>query len=109
MKRYFYSHLVETSVLSLELGDMDLSREERLELIALIESNLHHVILDAILSKLPEEDKKTFLLHIAHDDHDATWKFLKNKIEDIEEKIKKTARELKEEFYKDVQEVKKRK
>ncbi|OGH23531.1 MAG: hypothetical protein A2698_00700 [Candidatus Levybacteria bacterium RIFCSPHIGHO2_01_FULL_42_15] len=105
MGKHFYSHLIETSVLSLELGDMHLSRQERLDLIALVESNLHHVILDAILSELPEEDKKTFLLHIAHDDHDTTWEFLKNKIENIEEKIKKTAQELKKELHRDIKEA----
>lgn len=108
MKKHFYSHLIETSVLSLELGDMDLSRQERLELIALVESNLHHVIFDAILSELPEEDKKMFLLHASEDDHDKTWKFLKDKVENIEEKIKKTAHQLKIELHRDIKEAKKR-
>ena len=106
MRKHFYSHIVETSVLSLELGDMDLSKDERVELISLIDSNIHHAILDAILSELSEEDKKIFLNHLALNDHDKIWKHLKAKIENIEEKIKKSADSIKEELHKDIKEAK---
>lgn len=103
--KHFYSHLIETSVLSLELGEMDLSKEERIHLVALIDSNLHSVILDVILSELSEKDKKIFLAHLATNDHDKIWKHLRASIKNIEEKIQKTADNLKEELYKDIQEV----
>lgn len=106
MKKHFYSHIIETSVLSLELGDMDLSKEERMHLVSLIDSNLHHAILDAILSELSEENKKIFLSHLASEDHTKLWEHLKKNIDNIEEKIKKAAEKLKEELYKDVQEAK---
>lgn len=105
-KRYFYTHIVDTSTLSLELGNMDLSPKERMHLISLIDSNLHHEILDLVLSELNSEDKKTFLHHLASEDHDKVWKFLKEKVDNIEEKIKKTAEDLKKEFHKDIKEVK---
>ena len=103
-KKYFYTHIVDTSILSLELGDMDLTSKERLHLISLIDSNIHHEILDLILSELNPDDKKTFLTHLASEDHDKVWKFLNEKVDNIEEKIKKTAEDLKKELHKDIKE-----
>lgn len=105
MKKHFYSHIVETSSLSLALGDMDLSQEERLHLVSLVESNLHHTILDAVLSELSEEDKKIFLHHVAHNEHDRVWELLNKKVENIEEKIKNAAESLKKELHKDIEDA----
>ena len=46
-------------------------------------------------------------MHLASENHDKVWKFLNQKVENIEEKIKKTADELKKELHKDIKEVKK--
>lgn len=102
MKKYFYSHIVETSNLSLALGDMDLSKEERLHLISLAEDNLHHVILDAILSELSDTDKKLFLSHVTTFQHHKIWDLLHAKIENVEEKIKNIADTLKKELHEDI-------
>lgn len=104
-KKYFYTHIVDTSTLSLELGGMDLTSKERLHLISLIDSSIHHEILDLILSELTPTDKKTFLHHLASEDHSKVWKFLNEKVDNIEEKIKKTAEGLKRELHKDIEEV----
>ncbi len=107
MKKYFYTHIIDTSTLSLELGNMDLTSQERMHLISLVDSNIHHEILDLILSELNPADKKTFLAHLASEDHDKVWKFLNEKVDHIEDKIKKTAEDLKKELHKDIKEVKK--
>lgn len=107
--KHFYSHIVETSTVSLALGDMELSKEERLELLSLAHNNLHHTILDTVLSELSEVDKKLFLRHLAVNNHDKIWELLKTKVENIEEKIKKVADEVKKELHKDIQEANKRK
>jgi hypothetical protein len=106
MKNNFYSHLVETSIISLELGDLDLAKDERMHLIQLAEDNIHHAILDAILSELSESDKKVFLHHLSKADHDKVWKHLKKKIENIEDKIKSAAESIKKELHKDIKEMK---
>lgn len=105
-KKHFYTHIIDTSTLSLELGEMDLTSEERKHLISLVDSNIHQTILDLVLSELSEEDKKIFLMHVAASDHDKIWKFLKEKTENIEEKIKKAADDLKNELHKDIKEAK---
>lgn len=105
----FYTHLIEIDTLIIELDKMDLSQEEKMHLTALIDSSLDHTILEAILSELNEEDKKTFLKHLVHDDHDKVWELLNSKIDNIEDKIKKAADELKKELHKDIEEAKRQK
>lgn len=106
MKKHFYSHLVETSELSLSLGDLELTQEERVELITLMESSLHHVVLDTILSELSEKDKKQFLLHIHNNDHAKIWKHLRETVDDIEDKIQDAAAKLKKDLQRDIHDVK---
>lgn len=104
MKVHFYSHIVETSSISLVLADMDLTQEERKHLIDLAQDNLHHAILDVVLSELSDKDKQEFLRLLAHDEHDQIWKLLTKSVDNIEEKIKSTAAELKKELHKDIEE-----
>lgn len=103
MKR-FYTHLIEYESILVELDKLELSDDEKRHLAALIDENLHHKILDAVLSELSEEDKKTFLLYHHHNEHDKLWKLLNEKVDKIEDKIKKAADDLKEEMRKDIKE-----
>ena len=105
-RKYFYTHIIDTSILSLELAEMDLTPKERLHLISLIDSNIHHEVLDLILSELTPLDKKTFLTHLASENHDKVWKFLRGRVNNIEEKIKKAAEDVKNELHKDIKELK---
>lgn len=109
MKKQFYAHLVEIESLHIEIDNLDLTDEERGELKNLINSNFHHSILDTVLSELQEEDKKKFLEHFTNDDHEKIWEHLKSKTENIQEKIKKAAEKLKNEFLKDIKEAKEKK
>jgi ribosome recycling factor len=106
-KRYFYTHIIDTSSLSLELGGMDMKPDERVHLSSLIDSSIHHAVLDLVLSELNVSDKKVFLTHLASEEHDKVWKLLNSKIENIEDKIRKAANDLKQELHKDVEEAKK--
>lgn len=103
MKKHFYSHIVETSSVSLALGEMDISQTERKHLLSLVEHNLHHAILDSVLSELSDEDKQEFLMLISTDDNDKIWELLVNRVDNIEDKIKKTADDLTKEIHKDIE------
>lgn len=105
--KYFFSHLIEIESVISELDKLDLSNKEKEHLARLLDSSLHHTILDAILSELSEEDKRVFLKYVHEDDHSKIWKFLTEKIDNIEDKIKKAADGLKMELHKDLREVKK--
>lgn len=105
-KKHFYSHIVEIDSLTIKLDELDLSIGEKNHLIELMHSNLHHTIIDAILSELNSNDKKHFLHVLSSENHDEIWKFLNTKVGDIEEKIKKAAESLKQELHEDIKEAK---
>lgn len=107
--KQFYSHLIEIESIIISLDKMDLSKEEKLHLSQLVDSSLHHTILDAILSQLSDKDKVVFINHLKADDHDKIWKFLNEKVSGVEDKIKKAADDLKSQLHKDIREAVKQK
>jgi hypothetical protein len=70
MKKHFYSHLIRLDSVHISLNDLELTVEERNELIGIMDSSIHHVILDTILSELSSYDKKLFLTHLHSQKHD---------------------------------------
>lgn len=107
--KQFWNHLVEIESIIVELDELNLSKQEKYHLASLVDSTLHHTILDAILSKLSETDKRVFLKYVHDDDHEKIWQFLNEKIDNIEDKIKKAADDLKIELKKDLREAKAKK
>ncbi|KXK10994.1 MAG: hypothetical protein UZ22_OP11002000520 [Microgenomates bacterium OLB23] len=88
---YFYTHIVNVQSLHDALDNAGFTDYERKELIIIAQDSLHHVLLDTILSRLAEEDKKVFLTNIHNEDHKAIWAHLKEKIENVEDTITHTA------------------
>lgn len=105
-KQHFYSHLIEIESLFVELDELELSEKEKNHLAKLIDSNLHHTILDAILSELPEGDKQKFLEHLSNNDSKKIWDHLNSKADNIEDKIKSAAKDLKVKLHQDIKEAK---
>ncbi|HVZ58397.1 MAG TPA: hypothetical protein VG935_01430 [Patescibacteria group bacterium] len=107
-KKQFYSHIIETESVVVRLHELGLSDDEKAHLIALMDSSLHHTILDAILSELSPHDKKLFLQTLATENDEEIWKFLKSKIDGIEDKIRHAAEGLKKELHQDIDTVHKK-
>lgn len=107
MKKHFYSNIVEIDSLIVELESIDLTKTEKMHLSKLIDANIHHTVLDTVLSELDDEDKKIFMEHLSSDDHDKIWMHLNKRIINIEEKIKKVVENLKTELYQDIKKAKK--
>ena len=106
---YFYSKYIIIEDLITELHEMNLSQEERHHLAALVDSQLHHAILDEILSSLNPEDKKVFLEELSKDpENEKLMDFLSEKIENIEEKIRTVSDALVKQLHSDVREAKRR-
>jgi len=105
-KKTFYHHLVSTEEISIELEKLGLPEHEQIELLEIAENTIHYTIIDIVLSELKEEDKKTFLEHHAKSNHEITLRYLKEKIDDLESRIKESAEILKSNFLKDIKELK---
>lgn len=103
----FYTHLIEIESIIIELDKLDLSVEQKAHLTSLIDSSLHHTVLDVVLSQLNPQDKKIFLSHLQEGEHSKIWQFLNEKVDGVEEKIKKAAEDLKVQLHKDLKETKK--
>jgi len=108
MKKHFYSHIVDRVSVNIELEQMQLSIDEKNHLIQIVDSNIHLSVVETVLSELAKEDKKTFLKHLAEDNHEKIWQLLKEKTENIENKIKKSTGELKEQILREIKDLKKR-
>lgn len=106
MNKQFYSHIVDTASLIAALNKLELTDEQKAHLLTLIDSHIHHAVLDVILSELSNEDKKVFLKHLAAGDHDNIWQHLNQKVDGIEEKIIKVTDTLKKELHEDIEATK---
>lgn len=106
MTTYFYSHLVNLDIIAQDLEALSLSKKEKQQLLKIAHDHLHHQILDAILSELTEEDKRTFLLYLHRSQHDKIWEHLNSKVDKIEEKIQKVAEDLKKDLREDIKKTK---
>lgn len=105
--KFFYHHLIDIELVIIELDKLDLSNEQKMHLSSLVDSSLHNIILDAILSELSPEDKRSFLYILKEGKSDNTWQFLCERVDKIEDKIKAVAEQFKLQLHKDLQESKK--
>lgn len=107
--KHFYAHLKETTDIVLELGELDLTPDERMHLLSLIDANVHSAVIDTVLTSLDEENKKVFLSNLVKNDHSKTWEHLNSNSKNIEERIVETIKSIKKEFIKDIQKVRNQK
>ena len=105
---YFYSHLVEIESVTVVLNEMNLSDSQKKHLASLIDSTIHHTILDIIFSKLSLQDKEMLINKIKNNPEDKEiMKILNEKVENIEVEIKEAVTKLKKELHEDIKESKK--
>ncbi len=103
----FYSKFIIIESVIAELDTLDLSKSEKNHLSVLLDSALHHSILDQILSHLGKDDKRVFLQLLLHQGKDEEiLDFLSKRIENIDDKIKQAADDLVKQMHKEVKEAK---
>ena len=61
MKHHFYGHLVEIDSIHAELDMLEMTPAEKQELVIIVESSIHKLVLETVLSKLNEEEKRVIL------------------------------------------------
>lgn len=105
--KHFYAHLIETTDITLELGEMNLTPEERVHLISLVDANIHSSVINTVLSSLDEKNKKIFLSNLMVSNHTKTLDHLKQNSRDIEIKIQQIISDVKKELLEDLKRAKK--
>ncbi len=103
--KYFYSHIIEIEDLHKALEDAGFEDHERKELVLIAEESMYHIVIDTILSELAEEDKKTFLTHLHEENHENIWSYLKEKVENVEEKVHTAGSAFLRKLHKDIKSV----
>ena len=109
MKKQFYSHLISYESIRLEMNGLDLSEKEKDDLLKIVESHVHHTMLDEALSHVRGEDKKAFLLHVHQEEHDKAMTILRKHTQDIEKHLLQATHVLFEGLRDDIRELKKKK
>lgn len=105
----FYAHIVEIESLIVALDELDLSAEQKSHLAELVDSTIHHTVLDIIFSKLSEEDKAAFAARLqTNPDDEELMKFVNDRVEGVEDEIAEAVKKLKEELHEDIKEARKK-
>lgn len=110
MSKIFYDHLVAREEIIAVLDQHKLTIEEREELVRLVDENLHHQVLDTILTHLPKEKHEEFLRELHRRPHDLRLlDYIQTHIEiDIIAAIKKTSEKAKKELLAEINRSKKK-
>jgi len=103
--KFFYSHIVEITEVTVRINELDLTEDEKNHLMSLLEANIHSTVIENILSQLQEDDKKQFLKNLVANNNQIILEHLKIKIEKLEDKIKNSVEELKKDLLKDLEDV----
>lgn len=103
---HFYSFLIEKTEITLELADLDLTKQERVHLISLIDANIHSSVIKLVLDNLDKENKKIFVKNLSENNHEKIWTHLRNNLEDIEGSIRQIILETIKELREDIKRTK---
>lgn len=103
--KHFYTHIIDLGDIDREFKILDLTDDEKNHLVLVIESTIHHIIIDTVLTELPDEHKHTFLKHVTDEDHKSIWELLRSVIKDPEEQIRYAVNKYKKEIMKDIRDL----
>lgn len=98
--KLFYDHLlVELDDVYAEIERLEIDWQEKKNLKKIVDETSHHHIINAILKHLDKEHHEGFLELLHLKPHDPTvLEWLRDKIEDVEDKIRAATAELKTKF-----------
>ncbi len=101
----FYSELIQIESVIIAMDELDLKDEHKSHLSKLVDSTVHHTIMELILSKLSKSDQVEFVKLYNQDPHNREIiKFLNSKVAGIDQEIKQAAVKLKNELHEDIRE-----
>lgn len=99
MKQVFYYHLLNFPEVEERLDKHGLAEKEREEILLIIKETIHYRVVAEVMTHLPQKHHEWFLTEYTNLPHqEGLLEKLKDKIEDIEEKIKAVASQVKQEI-----------
>ena len=99
MAKIFWDYLIQIEEIEIKIDEYGLDKEEKLEFLRTVRQTFDARLLEEVLSLLPEEKHTAFLDKFTKKPHHPKLlEFLKEEIEDVEEKISEIAKNLKEEI-----------
>lgn len=106
MTKLFWDHLIAIEEIEMKIDEHGLVKEEKFKLLQIVRQTFDAKILEGVLSNLPTEKHKHFLdkFHQAPH-HPKLLEFLKEEVEDIEEKISQLAKNLKKEILEELAKI----
>jgi hypothetical protein len=106
MSDYFYAHIIDNDDIHHQLDILDITDKEKNHLLLIVESSMHHIIVDVLLTEMiKDHHKELFLKHLVDDNHKEIWKVLKSSINSPEEKIIKAVEEMKNDLLTDIRKL----
>ncbi len=105
MKTHFYAHIYDPEDIRNQLEVLDINDHEKEHLTIIIQSTLHHAVIDIILEELHDDHKHVFMKHITDENHDDTWSFIEENIDDPETKIRSAIEGVTNELLEDIKAV----
>jgi hypothetical protein len=99
MKKIFWEEVVEIREIAVYINKKDLKEKEKLVLLQEVYETFHMRVVDTVLNHLPHSKHPKFLDHLAKKPSSPKiLQLLKEDVEDIEDKIKHTAKKFKKEI-----------
>jgi len=107
-KKVFFSHLIEVDPLIMLVEEILQAEKEKLEILDMIDSTLHHRIVDRILQELDEQHHEIFMHEYSQNpSNEEILVFLKKQIPDIEKVICNEAQLTQASLFEDIKKLKK--
>ncbi|MEK7188424.1 MAG: hypothetical protein AAB685_01070 [Patescibacteria group bacterium] len=103
MSKIFYDHLISFTEIEVQIDRVAVNKEEKEEMWHLVDEIIHHKVLGCILDSLSKKDHQAFLEKFHATPHDESLlEYLKEKVSDIEDKIKLELKKLSKSILKEI-------
>lgn len=105
-RKTFFSHLLDTDQLIMLVERYLEVEEEKLEILDMIDSTLHHRVMDRVLHELDEGHHEIFIAEYSRDPGDEELLFfLKKHIPDIEDVIRSESKSTQASLFEDIKKL----
>jgi hypothetical protein len=102
-RKVFFSHLLDTDPMIVLVEKLIEIEAERMEILDMIDSTLHHKIIHKLLDELPDEQHELFLEGYSKDpSNEELLVFLKQYVPDIESKISAESQTVQKSLYDEI-------